>query len=66
MSTTTARPLWSAAEVAARLSVSRATVYRLAEAGLLPGVRVGNQWRFDGAQLEGWLHDRHTRKEPDE
>jgi hypothetical protein len=28
------------------------TVYRLAEAGLLPGVRVGSQWRFDGAQLE--------------
>jgi excisionase family DNA binding protein len=44
-------------EVAARLSVSRSTLYRLLEAGLLPGaVRVGGQWRVDTDELEHWLH----------
>ena len=59
--TTDARPLLTATDVAARLNVSRASVYRLAEDGVLPGVRVGAQWRFDGVQLEGWLHDRPTQ-----
>jgi excisionase family DNA binding protein len=44
-------------EVAARLSVSRATLYRMADAGMLPGaVRVGAQWRVEPKALEAWVH----------
>jgi len=37
------------------LHVDRTTIYRMVESGRLPAVRVGKQWRFDRADLEGWL-----------
>ena len=55
MQTTSSQRMLSAAEIAVRLDISRATVYRLAEAGLIPGKRIGIQWRFDHDELEGWL-----------
>jgi excisionase family DNA binding protein len=39
-------PLWSALEVARYLSVSRATVYNLADRGILPVTRIGALLRF--------------------
>jgi len=33
-------------ELANYLKVSRDTVYRMAQSGKIPGVKVGNQWRF--------------------
>ena len=55
--TTGARPLLTLAEVSARLSVSRPTLYRLAVAGLLPGaVRIGSQWRVRPDAFEAWVH----------
>lgn len=40
------------AEVAQRLRISHATVYRLAASGKLPGTKVGRAWRFDAATIE--------------
>lgn len=40
------------------LNVDRTTIYRMAESGRLPAVKVGGQWRFPRQQLEGWLHQR--------
>jgi excisionase family DNA binding protein len=37
------------------LQVDRTTIYRMAEAGRLPGVKVGKQWRFARDQIEAWL-----------
>ena len=37
------------------LQVDRSTVYRMAEAGRLPAVKVGKQWRFPGTLVENWL-----------
>jgi excisionase family DNA binding protein len=51
----------SAAEVAQRLGVSRPTVYRLSEAGVIPALRVGSQWRFSAAELQDWLQACGTR-----
>jgi excisionase family DNA binding protein len=42
-------------EVAARLSVSTATVYKLAERGELPHVRVSNALRFEPAELASFV-----------
>lgn len=45
-------------EVAERFGVNATTVYRLAQAGKLPGIKVGKQWRFSAARLEEWAADR--------
>lgn len=47
-------------EAARWLGVSTRTVYRLVQQGILPGFRVGGQWRFNQALLEGWVADRVT------
>ncbi len=45
-------------EVADFLAVKERTVYRLAKRGLLPGIKVGGQWRFQPERLEDWLKNR--------
>lgn len=37
------------------LGVDRVTIYRLLDAGKLPGFKVGGQWRFSRAEIEAWL-----------
>jgi len=44
-------------EVAKLLQVHTVTVYRMAEAGKLPGFKVGNRWRFQRDSLERWMVD---------
>lgn len=41
-------------EVARHFGVNRTTIYRLAQRGTLPGLKVGNQWRFSEKMLEAW------------
>ena len=50
------RPLLTVEEAAARLRVSRPTMYRLANAEIVPALRVGGLIRFDAAELEEWLY----------
>lgn len=50
--------LLTADEVADRLSVDRATVYRWANAGDLPAYRIVGTIRFDPDLLEEWLSGR--------
>lgn len=52
--------LLTPAQVAALLAVSRRTVQRMAEAGELPGLRVGSQWRFSPDRLAEWQAARTT------
>lgn len=47
----------TAREAAAYLSVSEDAVRSEAEAGRLPGQRVGDDWRFLGLALARWLFD---------
>lgn len=42
-------------EVLAYLQVNLRTVYRLIDAGKLPAVRVGRQWRFRRKDIDAWL-----------
>jgi excisionase family DNA binding protein len=37
------------------LQVDRSTIYRMAEAGALPAVKVGRQWRFPEVAIRSWL-----------
>lgn len=44
-------------QVAAYLNVNERTVLKLVQEGALPGVKVGNQWRFRRAMIDTWLDD---------
>lgn len=49
--------LMTARQVAAYLNVNERTVLKLVSEGALPGVKIGNQWRFRKAMLDAWLDD---------
>ena len=47
--------MMTAKEVQEMLQVDRSTIYRMAESGRLPAIKVGKQWRFPTEQVEGWM-----------
>jgi excisionase family DNA binding protein len=49
--------LMTARQVGAYLNVNERTVLKLVSEGALPGVKIGNQWRFRKAMLDAWLDD---------
>lgn len=51
------RDLLTAREVQELLHIDRSTVYRMAEDGRLPSIRVGSQWRFPAEQIHALLSD---------
>jgi excisionase family DNA binding protein len=44
-------------QVATYLNVNERTALKLVQDGALPGVKVGNQWRFRKAMIDTWLDD---------
>ena len=42
-------------DVQALINVDRSTIYRMAESGKLPAVKVGRQWRFPAEAIQAWL-----------
>src|SRR5258707_3742669 len=44
-------------ELAAHLSVNERTLLKLVSEGNIPGVKIGNQWRFRKAMIDTWLDD---------
>lgn len=49
--------LMTVRQVAAYLNVNERTVLKLVSEGALPGVKIGNQWRFRKAMLDAWFDD---------
>ncbi len=47
--------LLTARQLQELLNVDRTTIYRMANSGKIPAVRVGNQWRFPREAIEMWL-----------
>jgi len=45
---------YTAEEIAKYLRVHPYTVKRLARAGKVPGFKIGEQWRFDKEEIDGW------------
>jgi len=39
------------------LHVDRSTIYRMAEAGRLPAMKIGKQWRFPVDQINSWMEE---------
>jgi excisionase family DNA binding protein len=42
-------------ELAGYLKISKSTLYKLAQEGSLPGVKVGRHWRFHRHAVDRWL-----------
>lgn len=53
----------TAKEMQSLLQVDRSTIYRMAESGRLPAIKVGKQWRFPSDQVEDWFHLKVTTTE---
>lgn len=58
--------LWTVAEVAAHMRVSKMTVYRLIKSGELPALRVGKNFRIRGRDLQAYLERSATGTESDQ
>ncbi len=54
----------TAKDVQNLLHVDRSTIYRMAEAGQLPAMRVGRQWRFPADEIDAWLKNRANTSTP--
>ena len=52
-------------ELAEYLKISKSTLYKRAEEGGLPGVKVGRHWRFHRGAVDEWLRRNpgHGQKE---
>lgn len=48
-------PVMTVDEVAAYLRIPRASVYKLAQKGRIPGQKVGRHWRFRRETIDQWL-----------
>jgi excisionase family DNA binding protein len=54
--TETASPeVMTAQELASYLRLAEATIYRLAQAGEIPAVKIGRSWRFKKALIDEWF-----------
>lgn len=42
------------------LHIDQKTVYRMAQAGELPGFKVRRQWRFKRVDIDQWIESRKT------
>jgi excisionase family DNA binding protein len=60
------KEVMTAAELAEYLSFSKNWVYRKAEAGEIPGVKLGNRWRFKKSVIDKWLEGRIKAEEAEE
>ncbi|WP_051669241.1 helix-turn-helix domain-containing protein [Carnobacterium jeotgali] len=47
----------NAEEACAFLQISKPTLYKYARIGVIPGRKIGTEWRFSKAALEKWLSE---------
>jgi len=50
--------LMTVEEAADYLRVGKKTIYRLLKQGKIPATKVGQQWRFNKASIDEWLHQK--------
>ena len=48
-------------DLARYLKISKSTLYKLAQNGALPGVKVGRHWRFHKEAVDEWLRQHPER-----
>lgn len=45
-------------ELAVYLKLSKSSLYQFARAGKVPGVKIGEQWRFQKSAIDEWMRSR--------
>lgn len=53
-------------ELAAFLRLSKETVYKMAQRGEIPAIKLRAQWRFDQEQIDQWLRENSNRRFDDQ
>ena len=53
-------------ELADYLKISKSTLYKLAQNGVLPGIKVGRHWRFHKDAVDEWLKNHSDQLQNDE
>ena len=51
-------------ELATYLKVAKSTLYKLAQAGWVPGQKVGKHWRFRKVSIDRWLEESKQEERP--
>jgi len=54
----------TAKEMQTLLQVDLSTIYRMAESGRLPAIKVGKQWRFPAEQVDSWFQTQMSTPAP--
>jgi len=49
-------------ELAVYLKLSKSSLYHFARAGKVPGVKIGEQWRFQKSAIDEWMRSKTTPK----
>lgn len=44
-------------ELSKYLKIPRSTLYKLVQAGKLPGQKIGKQWRFGKKSIDQWINE---------
>ncbi|MBZ5624685.1 MAG: helix-turn-helix domain-containing protein [Acidobacteriia bacterium] len=52
----TFEPLLDSTEAATLLGIHPKTLQKMARAGSLPGIRLGDLWRFRASELDAWIN----------
>lgn len=52
------KEIMTVADLAEYLSFSKQWIYKQAQAGDIPGIRMGNEWRFKRSVIDRWLEDK--------
>jgi excisionase family DNA binding protein len=55
------REIMTVNEVAAFLHVHPVTVYKMMKRKELPGFRIGSDWRFNRADILGWIKEKQVK-----
>ncbi len=53
-------PVLTIDDLSVYLKISKATLYKLAQEGKLPGQKVGRHWRFHKQTVDVWLNHKET------
>jgi excisionase family DNA binding protein len=51
-------PLIDAKQAAEILNISPTKIKRMAQAGQVPAIQIGNRWKFRASWLDAWLNSR--------
>ena len=47
----------SVEEIAKHLGVSKETIYKMVQKRKIPGLKIGNQWRFKKTTIDKWIEE---------